>query len=59
MATIIIITPPKKPAVQPQGGTVTVGQALVPINVPGTLYEVPDDLSTADALRYIADQVES
>lgn len=52
MATIIIITPPKKPPVQQQGGVVG------PVNVPGVAFEVPDDLSPGDALRYIADQVD-
>ena len=52
MSTIIILTPPTKPKVQPQGSPID------PTPVHGTAYEVPDDLSQADALRYIADQIE-
>lgn len=52
MATIIIITPPTKPPTQPQGGPVG------PIPVDGMAFEVPDGMSEAEALRYIADQIE-
>lgn len=51
MATIIIITPPTKPPVQQQGGP------IAPVQVPGMAFEVPDELSPADALRFIADQI--
>lgn len=52
MSTIIIITPPTKPKVQPQGAP------IAPVPVDGMAYEVPDGMSEADALRYIADQIE-
>lgn len=52
MSTIIIITPPKKQPIQQQGGYIQ------PVPVNGLAFEVPDDLNQADALRYIADQLE-
>lgn len=52
MSTIIIITVPKKPPQQQQGAPIG------PVDVSGQGFEVPDDLSPADALRYIADQID-
>lgn len=49
MATIIIITPPTRPkSHQHLAGTTDARE-----------FDVPDGLSYADSLRYIADQVEA
>ena len=49
MATIIIITPPKRPKqIHEQAG-----------GHDSREFDVPDGLSFADSLRYIADQVEA
>ena len=49
MATIIILTPPKRPKQLHENAVPTDARE----------FDVPDGLSYADSLRYIADQVEA